>query len=72
MGVTALLQEFAACAHAGAELSFPGVGIYSIASRLGTNRITFEPYTHHQLIEILTARLRGVLGSHSVRAHTLE
>jgi len=45
--------------------------IYSIASRLGTNRITFEPYTHHQLIEILTARLRGVLGSHSVRARTL-
>ena len=36
---------------------------------MGLNRITFEPYSHRQLIEILGARLRGI---HAFDADAME
>ncbi|KAI8929354.1 P-loop containing nucleoside triphosphate hydrolase protein [Entophlyctis helioformis] len=31
-----------------------------ISSRLGLSRITFQPYTHHQLVKIVESRLSGI------------
>ena len=46
----------------GPPMHWPGA-VPSIASRLGLNRITFEAYTHRQLIEILSARLHDIDGA---------
>ena len=34
--------------------------INRVASRIGLTRLTFSPYTHQQLQEIVTARLSGL------------
>jgi Cdc6-like AAA superfamily ATPase len=34
--------------------------INRVSSRIGLTRLTFSPYTHHQLQEIVTARLTGL------------
>uniref|UniRef100_A0A6A7FZV5 Origin recognition complex subunit 1 n=1 Tax=Hirondellea gigas TaxID=1518452 RepID=A0A6A7FZV5_9CRUS len=36
-----------------------------VASRLGLTRVTFQPYTHHQLQEIVSSRLAGISGFES-------